>query len=174
MQDLRMNRHSGRALVGDSVIVDDTAYPVATSVQVAVPVALGIWSVIVGTRSVEVTLDVRTHEALADGEEVEAYIDGTVRRVRFDDARRRVAGASIAGATGGTHVVNVVAPMPGRVIDVKVAVGDAVARGDSVAVIEAMKMESMIFAPHGGTVVAVHVSSGSVVTTRQALLRIEG
>jgi acetyl-CoA/propionyl-CoA carboxylase biotin carboxyl carrier protein len=64
--------------------------------------------------------------------------------------------------------------MPGRIISVKVSVGDTVARGDTVAVIEAMKMESMIIAPHSGKVVAVHVTPDTVVATRQALLRIDG
>ena len=169
-----MNPAQGRPAVGDAVIVDGTAHAVADTTETAVVVAPGTWSVIVGTRSVEVILDPRAHDALADGEEVEATIDGTVRHVRFDDARRRAAAAATAGASGGTHTVNVVAPMPGRIIDVKVAVGDAVDRGATVAVIEAMKMESMIIAPHAGTVVAVHVAPGTIVTTRQALVRIEG
>lgn len=169
-----MNPAHGRPLVGDAVIVDGTAHVVAATEAAAVSIAPGIWNVIVGTRSVEVILDPRAHDALTDGEEVEATIDGTVRHVRFDDARRRAAAAATAGASGEKHAVNVVAPMPGRIIDVKVSVGEAVDRGATVAVIEAMKMESMIIAPHAGTVVAVHVTSGTIVTTRQPLLRIEG
>lgn len=169
-----MNTEGSRAVISDAVIVDDIAHPVAISTHVAVPVTSGVWSVIIGTRSVEVTLDVRTHEALADGDEVEVHIDGRVHHVKYEDARQRVAEASTARGNGRSHAVDVVAPMPGRIIDVKVAVGAAVSRGDTVAVIEAMKMESMIIAPHSGTVVAVHVAAGGVVMTRQPLLRIEG
>jgi biotin carboxyl carrier protein len=169
-----MNSVDDRGPSGDSVIVDNATHSATGSLDVADCVALGTWSVMVDTRSVEVILDPRLHDALADGEEVEASIDGTLRHVRFQDARRRDALAATAGVSGGRHTASVIAPMPGRIIDVKVSVGDTVARGDTVAVIEAMKMESMIIAPHGGTIVAVHVTPGTVVTTKQTLLRIEG
>lgn len=161
---------------GDAIIVDGTAVPaIQADGPVPVEVSPGTWSVVVGTRSVEVILDPRDLPALGDGDEVEAHVDGIVRRLRFDDARRRAA-VAVAAAAGASqsHAVNVVAPMPGRVHDVKVVVGQVVARGDAVATIEAMKMESVIIAPHAGVVVAVHVAPGAVVTTRQAILRIEG
>jgi biotin carboxyl carrier protein len=118
-------------------------------------------------------MDPRVHLDLTEGEVVDAHIDGVVRRVRFDDARRRDAFASTANVSDGHHAVNVVAPMPGRIIEIRVSVGDAVTRGDTVAMIEAMKMESAIIATHPGTIAAVLVERGTVVATRQPLLRIE-
>ena len=56
-----------------------------------------------------------------------------------------------------------VSPLPGVVISVDVKVGDAVKRGQKVAVIEAMKMENEILAENDGTVTAVHVSKGDSV-----------
>ena len=47
--------------------------------------------------------------------------------------------------------------MPGTIIDIKVKVGDSVSAGDSVIVIEAMKMENEIQASKSGVVVAIHV-----------------
>lgn len=169
-----MNPANGSPRTGDTVVVDGIAHPVFGVDVAPNPVAPGVWSAIIGTQSVEVILDPRTADALADGEEVEGYVDGEVCRLRFDDARRRAAIEATAGASRRHHAVDVVAPMPGRIISVKVAVGDAVARGDTVAVIEAMKMESMIIAAHTGRVAAVHVAPGTVVTTRQVLLRIDG
>ena len=58
---------------------------------------------------------------------------------------------------------DVVSPLPGVVISVDVKVGDAVKRGQKVAVIEAMKMENEILAENDGTVTAVHVSKGDSV-----------
>ena len=58
---------------------------------------------------------------------------------------------------------DVVSPLPGVVISVDVKVGDAVKRGQKVAVIEAMKMENEILAENDGPVTAVHVSKGDSV-----------
>jgi biotin carboxyl carrier protein len=169
-----MSATNGSPPSGDTVVIDGVAHPVLGVEVAAKPVAPSVWSAIIGTRSVEVILDPRTADALTDGEEVEAYVDGEICRLRFDEARRRAAFEATAGASGRHHAVDVVAPMPGRIVSIKVAVGDTVVRGDTVAVIEAMKMESMIIAPHSGEVVAVHVAPGTVVATRRALLRIDG
>ncbi|WP_030868503.1 biotin carboxylase N-terminal domain-containing protein [Streptomyces sp. NRRL F-2747] len=61
------------------------------------------------------------------------------------------------------------APMPGTVTVVKVAVGDKVAAGQSLLVVEAMKMEHVISAPHSGTVTELDVSPGSTVAMDQVL-----
>ena len=58
---------------------------------------------------------------------------------------------------------DVVSPLPGVGISVDVEVGDAVKRGQKVAVIEAMKMENEILSENDGTVTAVHVSKGDSV-----------
>jgi biotin carboxyl carrier protein len=63
--------------------------------------------------------------------------------------------------------------MPGSVVRVAVGVGEAVAAGDVVAVIEAMKMEHQIVAPSAGTVAEVFVSAGQQLDTGQPLLRLE-
>lgn len=54
------------------------------------------------------------------------------------------------------------APMPGTVTVVKVAVGDEVVVGQSLLVVEAMKMEHVISAPHAGTVTELDVSAATV------------
>ena len=55
--------------------------------------------------------------------------------------------------------------MPGNILKVNVAVGQAVKEGDVLVVLEAMKMENEIFAPCAGTVAQVLVSKGSTVDT---------
>ncbi|MFJ6782425.1 acetyl/propionyl/methylcrotonyl-CoA carboxylase subunit alpha [Streptomyces yangpuensis] len=72
-------------------------------------------------------------------------------------------GAASAGAD------TLAAPMPGTVTVVKVAVGDKVMAGQSLLVVEAMKMEHVISAPHAGTVTELDVSPGTTVAMDQVL-----
>ncbi|MCX5263688.1 acetyl-CoA carboxylase biotin carboxylase subunit [Streptomyces sp. NBC_00199] len=76
-----------------------------------------------------------------------------------------------ASLTGNAHAGadSLTAPMPGTVTVVKVAVGDEVAAGQSLLVVEAMKMEHVICAPHAGTVAELDVAPGSTVAMDQVL-----
>jgi len=68
---------------------------------------------------------------------------------------------------------NVEAPLPGKVLSVKVKPGDKVAEYDEICMIEAMKMENPIVAPVSGTVKEVQVAAGSVVKTGDVIATIE-
>ncbi len=65
------------------------------------------------------------------------------------------------------------AQMPGQVMAVDVSVGDAVEAGQTLVVLEAMKMEIRVSASTAGTVSAVHVSMGDVVERGQVLVTVE-
>jgi 3-methylcrotonyl-CoA carboxylase alpha subunit len=88
----------------------------------------------------------------------EAYVlrHGRQTRVRIQDF---ASAATTAG--GGDGVIR--APMHGRVLEIAVGVGDQVAAGQRLAVIEAMKMEHTLRAPFAGTVTAVSGSAGQQV-----------
>jgi pyruvate carboxylase subunit B len=68
---------------------------------------------------------------------------------------------------------DVASPMPGRVVQVLVAKGDAVKAGDPVLILEAMKMESRLPAPIDGTVAAIYVKAGDDVKTTETLVQLE-
>jgi biotin carboxyl carrier protein len=65
------------------------------------------------------------------------------------------------------------APIPGKILSVAVTVGDSVNEGDTVCVIEAMKMENPILAPVKGSITQVGVSPNQVVKTGQLIATIE-
>jgi len=64
-------------------------------------------------------------------------------------------------------------PMPGKVVSVKVSVGDKVKKGDVLLVVEAMKMENEIHSPIDGVVQAVYVKEGDQVNPDECLIKIE-
>jgi biotin carboxyl carrier protein len=65
------------------------------------------------------------------------------------------------------------APLPGRVVDICVKVGDKVKVGDSVIILEAMKMENTISTDYAGTVKQIIVSLGDAVAAHSLLIEIE-
>ena len=80
-----------------------------------------------------------------------------------------------AGGGGGGEASDgaVLAPMPGRVIAVNVAPGQAVTRGERLVVLEAMKMEQALLAPFDGTVADLKASEGAQVAEGTLLVRID-
>ena len=77
------------------------------------------------------------------------------------------AAAAAPAAAGG---VKVEAPMPGNILDVRVAAGEAVQAGDVLVILEAMKMENEIVAPQNGTVASIAVNKGDVVNAGDMLV----
>ncbi|MFD6296102.1 acetyl/propionyl/methylcrotonyl-CoA carboxylase subunit alpha [Streptomyces sp. NPDC060235] len=116
----------------------------------------------VGAGQVAVTLDGVRHTFHRAGDWIGR--DGDAWHVRdHDPVAASLTGAAHAGADSLT------APMPGTVTVVKVAVGDEVTAGQSLLVVEAMKMEHVISAPHAGTVSELDVTPGTTVAMDQIL-----
>ncbi len=100
-------------------------------------------------------------------------IDGRTFAVEALDERTRAIRDLSAAAGGASGPAPLVAPMPGLVVRVNVAVGDAVAAGQGLVVMEAMKMENELRAPAGGTVRAVHAAPGAAVNKGAVLVELE-
>ncbi|MFL5995093.1 MAG: acetyl/propionyl/methylcrotonyl-CoA carboxylase subunit alpha [Streptomyces sp.] len=111
---------------------------------------------------VTVTLDGVRHTFHRAGDWVGR--DGDAWQVRDHDP---VAASLTRGGHAGAD--SLTAPMPGTVTVVKVAVGDEVVAGQSLLVVEAMKMEHVISAPHAGTVAELDVTAGTTVAMDQVL-----
>jgi biotin carboxyl carrier protein len=94
--------------------------------------------------------------------EIGAVASGHRSYVRVESERMRAAEqAKKSGASAAAGVVK--SPMPGRVVKVLVAKGDAVQAGSGLVVLEAMKMENEVKAKSAGTVLEVHVKPGAAV-----------
>jgi acetyl-CoA/propionyl-CoA carboxylase biotin carboxyl carrier protein len=106
-------------------------------------------------------LAARTTAVEVDGRRVEVVVFRPEPPYR-ELARRREERA--AGATRGGAADAVVSPMQGTVLEVRVSEGDAVARGDVICVVEAMKMENELVAHRSGTIAGLTVSAGDSVS----------
>lgn len=85
---------------------------------------------------------------------------------------------TLAAARGGpawaaTHDRELMTPMPGLVVAIRVKPGDRVRKGDGLVIVEAMKMENELKAPHDGIVSDVYARPGEVVAKGQVLLAFE-
>jgi len=95
--------------------------------------------------------------------------DGAAWRVRGHDPVE----AALSGAARAHGADALTAPMPGTVTVVKAAVGDEVTAGQSLLIVEAMKMEHVVAAPYDGTVTELEVTTGSAVAIDQVLAVVE-
>ncbi len=93
-------------------------------------------------------------------------------RVEIFDPRRRL--ASQAGGEGsGSGSAVIEAPMPGKIVEVKVKAGDAVQKDQAVIVVEAMKMQNELPSPIEGIVKEIKVAVGDTVESGKPLVLIE-
>lgn len=103
--------------------------------------------------------------AVAAGEVRWVFVNGRVYELAEARPRERV--------RGGGHHASLTAPMPATVRRVLVSVGDAVRRGDSLVILEAMKMELPVRATTAGTVRAVHCREGELVQPGLTLIEVD-
>ncbi len=102
------------------------------------------------------------------------HVDGMTYRVGVEDESGEIAEVQepqqVAAPPVEKKRVAVSSLLPGNVYDVLCRVGDEVKQGDSLLVLEAMKMQSPIYAPQDGVVDSVEVKAGDVVRAGQSLV----
>jgi acetyl/propionyl-CoA carboxylase alpha subunit len=113
-----------------------------------------------------------------DGRRVQAVVaaDGARRWVSIDGVAYVLEpGTERRGKhRAGVGEDSLAAAMPGQVVAVYVTPGERVERGQKLALLEAMKMELQVTAPHAGRVRAVKVKQGEIVRRGQTLVELEG
>ena len=101
-------------------------------------------------------------------------IDGRSYAADAVDERTRAIRDLSAASAAAAGPDPLLAPMPGLVVRVQVAVGDAVAAGQALVVMEAMKMENELRATTGGTVTRIAVAPGTAVEKGAVLIELAG
>lgn len=122
----------------------------------------GIYSVLLDGRSYDASVE-RTERALI------VTVDGYRFEIEVRDPRRWSRGSSREGGEGRETLI---APMPGKVVRVLVAPGDAVGPGQGIVVVEAMKMQNEIKSSRSGRVLAIQAKEGATVAAGEALATI--
>lgn len=137
------------------------------------------WRIWVGALEIPVSVEHRegaalrarvggaTMDAVAYGEGDSLWLARGAGRMEL---RRLRAGALANEAASGGRIV---APMPGLVLEVNATQGGRVAKGDTLAVLEAMKMQHQIVAPISGVITGVHVSAGDQLASGMVMIEIE-
>jgi len=157
--------------------VQDASYGTAT----LEPFAASLGAAASGAATSEAGAPAPAPSAPSD-ETIRVEVNGKLMRVRFIDLPPALRGASAPAAAkaartgarartaGAAQGNDVIAPMNGVVVEIPVAAGAAVAEGDVVVVIEAMKMMNEIRAHKSGTIATVHVEPGASVEARAPLV----
>jgi len=115
----------------------------------------------------------RIHRAqiARDGERLLVRIDG--REVVLAEPSERDGKAAGGEAGGSGDGRRIIAPMPGKVIKVCVAAGEAVRKNQTLVIVEAMKMENEIKAASDGIILKVDVATGELVDAEKVLVELE-
>jgi len=145
---------------GERVLVDG----MPTSLDVRQIGGLPLYSLLIGNESVEVSVEDKGHSqynVMLAGELYNVAVRSEAEQV----AKRRQPSREADGL--------IRAPMPGLVAALSVKVGERVSPGQTLVVLESMKMENPLQAPAAGTVAEVHVGTGDSVERNQPLVTLE-
>ena len=129
----------------------------------------GCYSVILDGHTVDVRLDGAKHPD-PDVQALRATLyDGAYEFALQDPMKALLAAAGGSSTSGGL----LSSPMPGKIVKVLVKEGEAVAEGQTLLVMEAMKMQNELKSPCTGTVAKVHVEEGATVETGAKLVDVK-
>ncbi len=143
-----------RVIVGDDTLEVD-----------ARPTGPGGWSLLLGRESFA------TGVSEEEGGIFVVEVDGETYSIRVEEETRYIIRTRGGGASARGQILK--APMPGRVVLVEVRVGQAVAPGDGLVILEAMKMENEFKASVTGTVKEIRVEAGQAVNPGDVLVVVE-
>ena len=96
-------------------------------------------------------------------------VNGIAYNVTVEENNAASAAPSAVPAASAAGKISVEAPMPGNILDIKVKSGDTVKSGQTLVILEAMKMENDIVAPGDGVIASVNVNKGDTVEAGQVI-----
>ena len=117
----------------------------------------------------------RKYNVTVNGTSYEVMVEETTGTAAAPASPAQAAPAAPAAApapvaSGSGETIN--SPMPGTILSIKVAAGQAVKSGETLMILEAMKMENEIVSPKDGTVTGISVSEGATVESGSLLCTI--
>ena len=117
-------------------------------------------------------LDNKSYEALVEvaGNDLSVLLNGRLYGAQVLDERTRRSTPAMGGSASHSGEVTIKSPMPGLIVAMPVSEGQAVKKGQTVVVLESMKMENELKAPRDGTVTAIKVTPRQSVEQHQALV----
>lgn len=129
----------------------------------------GRYSLIIASKSYDILARRLIKPDEKEGHTYEIQLAGYRFEVYVEDEREKALASSVqSGRETGEAMVR--APMPGLVLGIPYKVGTAVERGQTVAILEAMKMENDLSAPIAGTIKEIRVSKGQTVNQGDVLV----
>jgi acetyl/propionyl-CoA carboxylase alpha subunit len=114
------------------------------------------------------------HGIVSSGEDGKGWV--SLEGQLFEFSRLDILQEDAVYTGTGTDLVNdsgkIMSPMPGKVVEIRVKTDTAVTRGETLLVVEAMKMENILAAPFDGKVGSIHVREGQMVDNRETLMEL--
>jgi biotin carboxyl carrier protein len=115
--------------------------------------------------------DCRVDGTPESGRPVDVFVGTGFHVVTLTDPRRFSSATAASGH--GDAKIQIIAPMPGKIVRIMVRAGDRVEANDGLVVVEAMKMQNEMKSPKAGTVVTLNVETGATVNGGDVLAVIE-
>jgi len=133
----------------------------------------GRYSLLIGGKSYEVFARPLSQSGEQEGQTYEIVLAGQRFEVTVEDERTRML-VGLTRARVGSGAARIQAPMPGLVVNILLEPGASVEQGQTVIVLEAMKMENDLVSPIAGTIKEIKVSKGQTVDQGAILVLVEG
>lgn len=108
-----------------------------------------------------------------DGGQISLTIDGNPVSVSSQSHIDQILEKLGMNSMASSPVSDIKAPMPGAILSLDVEVGNAISKGDTILILEAMKMENVIKSPGGGVVNSILIKEGDNVEKNQLLITLE-
>jgi biotin carboxyl carrier protein len=142
----------------DEITIDGVAYPIDLRA--------------IDEATFSLLINHASHEALVESQngEIHILLRGRLYAARVEDERASRLTRSSGGLHAGSGEVTIKSPMPGLIVSVAVSEGQAVKKGQTVIVLESMKMENELKAPRDGTIASIKVTPRQSVEQGQPLV----